>query len=732
MRPTAALLSLLLVAWTPLPKSLSPEIHLAAPGIAPHATWTFAVDVASDGTGFFASSAEYLLQHLGMAFDERGDHALERSIRITDRSGARTAVASSGRNYLVVWDDYTAIRAARFTAGGIRIDREPLVLRTYKSSATVIPPPGAEVDVAWNGSHYVVVSELTPGEAVVTLVGDDGRVVQNGIVVSGNRIATREGVSVIVNHREWQPGELVAQAITSGGVVRRSTLGSAVTQAAVAAGAEGFYVVYRVGPRLHGRQLDAHGEPAGEEELIADDAEEPAVAWNGTHWAIAYVTRGGDDALWVVRKHIDRSPVKVSEKYVEKPALASNGTRAMLTWIGISHGPISNPRSPQAHADLPPEVPGLRKVMIDANGVSDTAPLHRIPAPVNAPVMAAAGGNTLVAWTESNGRFPGGSVRVQPVHDGVPLPAQTHELPELSWLTDFVSNGSEALLMTSNQSPRSMRFLRIGADGRLLSETALDGYYAWDTARGAWTGTHYLVVWRQVAGNAGSEYLAVRIGADGKLLDAQPVKLASGGIYDGGTAEVAVRGDGTALAAWPLHQSNAIHGRLISPAMQITAMESIATSARINDIELATDGERFLLTHIDETPRLAWSVLEGSSVIATGHTPVAFDLHARNFETKTFWNGEYYLAVRVRANRDSEEPVIEGMRIAPGGDRIDPSTQFLTNFAPNRPTLYSGAAMMLGANHSLELAYLQIRDASSLGSSVVYRRLTPPKRRGVR
>lgn len=697
MRPLAALLSLAFLAWTPLPRSLSPEIPLATPTYGGHDEFAYMSDVASDGRGFFAVSTEYFNSSPGMLFDEQGKHVFDGSVDVRGRviGGTLMAIASSGRNYLVVWDDYQSIRATRFTTEGVRIDREPLVIRARVQASTILPPRGAELDVAWDGTHYIVVSEASTNNFVATRVSEDGRVVETNIPATGNRIASRNGVSMFAR------GE----------------------SSAVAAGPDGFYIVFNRTGAVAGQRYDAAGQPVGEEESIAgSNAMEVAVVWNGSHWLVAFAS---DWNLYIRRLGIDAQPVKIAER-AHSPALASNGTRAMLTWSG----PPMETGSPQSHG-IPPTGSPVMKAMIDAGTIGEIEPAHRNAAFSDQPSISSAGGNTLVAWTEHLTDYSSHALRVQALHDGVPLPTQTTTLATFADVVDFATSGSEALLVL--RADGGMKFLRIAPDGRTVSEEVLAGNMPFDTGRVVWTGRHYLVVWRQLAPESRVEYRAVRINANGTLA-APPIIVGSPGNFDGSTAEVAVAANGDALIVWPFVTTYRIEGVFLGADNTITPMEPVVLSERFRDIDLATDGTSFLLTRMYDA-RIEWQLIgrdigrngDGQAPIAAAGTNQLLP------ELRTFWTGENYLVVSTRDLKPSQRDLY-GLRIAPNGSAIDSSAVLLSAF----PTLaqpmaqWRRPAMQIGANKKLEFAYLDTRDVSSLAPSILFRWLAQAKRRGAR
>jgi hypothetical protein len=172
-----------------------------------------------------------------------------------------------------------------------------------------------------------------------------------------------------------------------------------------------------------------------------------------------------------VRVGLDAEPFLIAKDALA-PALASNGTRVIVTWsTWATRG-------------------ALQRAFLDE---LEPQPVHRWPNTRDAMLMTRAGGNTLVAWFEVDRDYQG-QVRIQPVHDGVPLPETTIAG---SRPVAFASNGAEALLVVVDERSRTSRFLRVDPMGNVLSDVRLGDSLPYDTADLVWTGAHYLYVWRE-------------------------------------------------------------------------------------------------------------------------------------------------------------------------------------------------------------------------------------------
>lgn len=675
-RSLPALLSLATLAWTPLPTSVSPEVRLAASHPVP-INYTARSVAASDGPGFFVASvvSEYSggIEQIGMLLDEHGQPALAQSARIDFATGVVPAVASSGRNYLAVWWARGSTLGARFTIAGQRIDREPIVIRAGVATFDLAHDPGPELDVAWNGTHYVVVTDDRHGGFVGALVDAGGRVVRNDLPATGNRIASLNGVSVMAT-------------------------GTLFADAQVAAGTDGFFIVQSRGRDVYGQELDSAGNVRTPERLIAREGFDPAVAWDGTSWVVAYTAFDGDDPLHVIRLGGDETPVKIVDG-AYAPSLASNGARALLTWSGSR---------------------GTHAALIETDAITQLGSVQRYAGNSTAPSLARVGDATLAAWMEW-GQVGGAHLRIQPVRDGVPQSPKTLAMPGLSGILDFASNGSEALLVVASPEPgKRLRFLRIAADGSVLSDNAIDAATGYGTVR--WMGTQYLFVWRTIVDNR-AHVRALRISATGEILG--NVLLASGDAFQLGGGRMAVAGD-HALVLFPSYQQNYVDGILLDADLTATPIQRLDfPGGEGSPIEVASDGNYFLVARVRRTQddTLIWQrVHRDGSLGATGQARIA----ARSSYSprlSLFWTGENFLSIVAR------EDSLYAHRIAPDGASIGDAAARIPLATGVYSTTMSAQITELGR---VDLVYLAPAGPSEIREGVVFRTLAPPRRRSVR
>lgn len=689
-RTLALVLAVASLGWTPIPSAVSPEVPLAEPTV--HVPQTSeAADIASDGESFFVVSTEYVVSgahhHLAMLLDERGEPRLSESEHLTSRGGWRPAVAWSGRVYLAVWDEFSETLGMRFSREGRPIDRAPIRIRASVRSLDLPPYAGFDRDVAWDGTHFVVITESSPGAFVAARVDEGGRVVANGLPAAGSRIAVRNGVSVLV------------------GGTRHGAV-----QSEVAAGDDDFFVVtVTAGMPLRGQFLDASGQPKGSEIVLASEGREPAVTWDGARYVVAFTT--GDQyhpEVRAVRVGLDAEPFLVA-KDATTPALATNGRRVLITW------------SPWTMFG------SLQRAFLDE---IEPEPVHRWPNTRDSMLMTRAGANTLVAWFEHD-RAYNGQVRIQPVRDGVPLPAKTIAG---SRPVAFASNGAEALLVVMGEMNRTSRIIRVDSMANVLSDVTLADTLPWDTADLVWTGEHYLYVWREyLPASQIIEIRAVRISADGALLDDRGKALVSGSSFDLGSPFLAVAGDRTLLVV-SAQLRQVVETHFVSADLFVTPADVVPIGEAFA-FDLVSDGTGFLLVYarrgtVTGPDTIVWQKLAGDGRLGPSGEVRLTAKHEYHSALRAFWTGENYLLVWSRVAAQRRE--LQAMRVSPEGAAIDAPQRIFAEPVPATTMEFWKTAMHLAEPRRLELAYVDWRELGQYEQTAVFRSFGPARRRAVR
>lgn len=432
MKPLIALAALCLLAWTPLPRSLSKPVPV--PGGPPAEGFGRTARAASDGRGFFVTShgSEFTDDSYGVALGEAGQLLGEES-SFTGYVRGTSAVASSGRNYLVVWFDRAGFSARRVTTDGRAIDLAPIDV--YRLPAALVNTFTPEVSVVWDGTRYVAVIETSDGHFRARFIGEDGVVSSEEVDVIGSGLAVIPGTVLVITRRTGETTPLEVQTLTAAGAGDPIVIGNGAL--AVGAGGDGeFLVVYLLDTDLRARRLDGSGHPIGaplELESRGVIGNEFDVAWVRDHWLVVFVPNTDTvKGVRVRQEVIDETPFTIAENAVS-PAVASNGSRALVTWRRKS-GLV------------------LEKAMVDGATVSPAGPLNRALMPVqgafnslpNQPRMAAIGATTLIA------QALGDNVTITAVTGGVARPVAT--IPGVNNVLEVTGGGTHALVALTKSS----------------------------------------------------------------------------------------------------------------------------------------------------------------------------------------------------------------------------------------------------------------------------------------
>jgi hypothetical protein len=170
-------LFLLLALVVVIPARAGAEIPLSAPrfGPASPAFHRFGAAVASSGRGYLVAWEERAMEYyppgaiVVRALDAAG-HPMQPAMRLLG-GGVAPSIAWNGREYLVVWSGFSrfpaivelpAVFVMRVAEDGTPIDSSPVVLAKQRGS-------NASTSVAWNGAEYLVGwSGAISGLALVT------------------------------------------------------------------------------------------------------------------------------------------------------------------------------------------------------------------------------------------------------------------------------------------------------------------------------------------------------------------------------------------------------------------------------------------------------------------------------------------------------------------------------------------------------------------------------------
>ena len=405
-----------LLAWTPLPSAVAPEVVLDAP--PPAESFDGPASIATDGEGAFVTTIrrgtrDWDRFFYGGSLDANGVPAFDSSfIGATDNHGrgADPVIASSGngKGYMVVYGSAMKTYAVRVTTSGRR-------------GETVELPAESVSDIAWDGSSFVV---LTGNNAF--RLSETAQVLETNIPLAGTRIASRNGVTVAIANT----GNLSARTLTGGTVGQSVNVAPVAVTFDVAAGDPGFLVVYDAGGAVFGRLLDPSGNPDGFSFPIAAGGKSPSAVWNGTEWTVAYEAASSVRATRVLRGPV--SPSFLIDESGATPAVAANGSTVYITWRS-SFG-------------------GNQSATIEGEQVTQRGAAPRGRVPQTSPRIATVANAPLVVWHD-------GSTRLRRM-DGV---SPTQSIEESGTPAALASRGNEALVVlvdSQGDDPRHRRRLR--------------------------------------------------------------------------------------------------------------------------------------------------------------------------------------------------------------------------------------------------------------------------------
>ncbi|RKG63543.1 hypothetical protein D7W79_40160, partial [Corallococcus exercitus] len=485
--------------------------------------------------------------------------------------------ASGGGVTLLVWsDDRRGDNNAAYGTGpeifATRIDAEgkvldpagiPLCTASHGQEAPSVTWDGQQFLVVWqdfrDNNHYAIYGARVSPDGTVTTPPDGFRISAPIPVVDGEweeapRVASSGGVSLVVwqrNTRTAYDHDILGARVRDDGTVLDPTPRVLVSAAgnqespSVAAGTDGFLVAWsdgrhQVGESLQwdiyatrvapsGEVLDPAGIPVS---VLASSAQTfPRLVFDGTNylavWGDSRNSSYGD--LYGGRvspdgKPLDGTGVRItpaSNDYKEGRALAFDGTQTWVVWLAATNSFDE----------------GIYGVRLGTDGVvKDTqrVPLFTHAGQKGLQDLVFDGTRLRAVWTEYVGSFGARSGRFET--DGRLVDGAGSFLARGANLQDepsVASSGGTALMAWRDRlgeqtgSSTRVRAQRLDAEGQptgnvleLPSTTPVGR-----TAVGAGD-SMYLVAWGEDV--AGYDIRAQRVRADGTLIDAKPLKLATG------------------------------------------------------------------------------------------------------------------------------------------------------------------------------------------------------------
>jgi hypothetical protein len=504
------------------------------------------------------------------------------SVGIHAGSTPRTGVGFNGTNFLVICQDPAqatqGVWAKRVAPGGTVLDTNRITLSSGAFDSSYSPR------VASDGNNWLV-GLVSGNQALVRGIAADGTLMGSyvflGVSFRGVDVAfgggaytasflalNQAGASYVVRAARIS----TAGAIAAGPVTVSADIGGTPFDhgASLAYDGTNFLVAYSKRQELNwdiaGTIIDPALTPLGSQVIsqAAERQEQPAVAFNGTNYLVAwaaskvgtYTTRVVGTRVDSTGSVLDPSGLSIAEgielgSEAGKPALASNGTDWVAAWSGyeasdypiyarrvLANGSLPEPATLlTTHADwwernvaaasdgadylIVSSGSSLRGSRFSASGThlgTQTISESVGGAP---PAVAFNGTNYLVAWAEDSTFMQ--LARVSPA--GAVLGTTSRSGSSLSSWPTLASNGVDWFLAWDTPCcPHTIRSARITAagnasDGPLIAEGA--GAKVVSRPSAAWDGTQYLVAWydeRAQAAYFGDIYGA-RVQTDGTLSD---------------------------------------------------------------------------------------------------------------------------------------------------------------------------------------------------------------------
>lgn len=517
--PAALLLSLALSLPITLPSGDFP-ITVSRTGLAPH--YRDGIKLATNGRNHLAVWIDQRTERWRLwatRVDAAGSALDGTGIPLGEDEVFSFAVASDGENYAVAWErsGNDGIDLALIDGESGQVQRAPLhQIR------------GTPLALSWSGNEYTLVYQLYGNQSLFAATfGRDGHLFAKEVVVvkTTGYIAAAEIVSVGGERLvRWLEDRRMYVA-RIGGPARTAVSDSDVLSLGkLAASGDRLFVVYRTGDvgfpdfaRLRARILDANGSPIGAEfdagEGRPNDNQLSAV-WNGQHfllftvgtdWRSILVTRFTADGV-----RIDSVPIPVNGETYDVAAAIAEGQSLFV----YSHRRIDSGEPLQWMARPLGETSGGRTISLSAPNTGLPSVVWR-------------GDHYLSVWLD---RFADSSDAVfgRYAPDGTPLDAQPTVLGQTfaeEERPSLASDGRDALVVWyvhQNTAPDSIKGTVIKHDGSMVTIDIAESPLRSDVGV-SWNGSEYLVVW----GSQDGTVWAMRIDSGGKLIDPQPVVIAS-------------------------------------------------------------------------------------------------------------------------------------------------------------------------------------------------------------
>jgi hypothetical protein len=443
--------------------------------------------IASDGTGFFLTWADYRGHqgHLGAdvygARVDAGGHVLDPDgLLLSGRQGA-PVVDWNGSNYLVVWADFTGpVTGALVSSAGEVVDGHvPITGTTQAADLDVAAAGDGGWVTTWEDRYLddVVAARLSatgdvlePGSFVVTTSADfqqGGAIAWNGSTyLAGWQRDQEDGLPLLA-------GRLDPDGVPLDGVGFRFNgyFSEQAVPPALSWNGESFLAVWSDSFSLLGNRVDGDGGVLdGEGFVIARGPSlqhNPAVAWDGANWLVAWEDRAtGQRHINAARVGPDGTvldtepiPIAAADFPQTDPDVAWNGQQFLVVWKDERPGRDS-------------EISGVR---VSTEGlVLDTAPIAITSdrADQVTPAVASNGSEWMVVWGDRGSganldvfgsRIAQDGAVLDPRGIPIAVGSQEQRLPDVAW------DGRSSVVVW--EAGETIRGARVTASGAVLDPT---------------------------------------------------------------------------------------------------------------------------------------------------------------------------------------------------------------------------------------------------------------------
>jgi hypothetical protein len=461
----------------------------------------------------------------------------ERPTALTDSGPAvlgqwQQVAACDGHECVVLWSDdrFGTTMASRIAGDGSPID-EPFAL-----------PIGGYPAVRWTGSDYVVVSGAYDGTRLLHLsrsgeLADASVLLDPGfhdVVIGESRVLL---ASVDGRYVNVQAFDFAGRAVAT----RRIELPSFAFQFAFGVDEHdrfgGAFTIYdneRSG--TYGVTFDDDLAPSAISKLSAQTP--GAIALGGIGGTFTLVT-WNEGSLWFQQMGADAAPMNAPLRSIDSRSFPNFGDPV------FADGALLVPLQSLDSASPPPSI--LRFALSDRRAELLPVTTARGSLP---PAIAANGGGLLLSWLEDGGVV----VDIAPADARRDLARRAHQLvfsASLQRNAQGAAAGDTTLLVWNEERDDFIDSVwcgRIDSEGRLLDGRGMrlsTPQLRALTPRVVFDGSTWFVVWHELPEGETARLRGVRVGLDGKAIDAAPFVVGAADSDD--QTQIATDGQGTTL-----------------------------------------------------------------------------------------------------------------------------------------------------------------------------------------